>query len=120
MACGDLLIDGGEQRAGAAGEVADAQTADRFGVRPVDALQLGDGEPRQQRGGRGQRVKGGEILAVGDEALEDAPGQVVGVLDAARVDGLGGVAQAPKDAGRVSRIQVLQDIPWRWRRWASS
>ena len=111
VAGGDLLVDGGEQRAGAAGEVADAQATDGFSVRPVDAFQLGDGEPGQQRGGSGQRVEGGKVFAVGDEPLKDAPGQVVGVFDAGRADGLGGVTQAPQDAGRVGRVQVLEDLP---------
>ena len=66
VAVGELLIDGGQQRARAAGEVRHAQVADGGGVRPVNAVQLGDGELRQQRGGGGQRVEGGEILAVGD------------------------------------------------------
>ena len=58
----------------------------------------------------GERVEGGEVFAVGDEPLEDAAGQVVGVFDAGRVDGLGGVAQAPQNPGRVGGIQVLEDI----------
>ena len=81
---GDLVVDRGEQRAGAAGEVPDAQLADGVGVRPVDALHFGDSQPGQERGGRGQRVEGGQVLAVRDEALEDAPGQVVGVVHARR------------------------------------
>ena len=69
VAGGDLLVDGGEQRAGATGEISNAQTADSLGARPVDSFKLSYGEPGQQRGRRGERVEGGEIFAVGNKPL---------------------------------------------------
>ena len=89
VAGGYLFVHGGEQGAGAAGEVSDSQLADFLGARPVDPLQLGDGEPGKQCGGSWQGVEGGQEFAVGDESLENAAGQVVGVFDAGCVDALG-------------------------------
>ena len=74
-----------------------------LGFAQSTSFQLGDGEPRQQRGRRGQRVEGGEIFAVGDEPLEDAPGQVVGVFHACSADGLGSVLQSAAGCGRRQR-----------------
>ena len=48
----------------------------------------------------GQGVEGGEVLAVGDEALEDAAGEVVGVVHAGGVDLAGGVFQFVAESGR--------------------
>ena len=76
---GYLLVHRREQRAGPAGEVPDSQPADGLSIRPVHALQLGDGQPGQQCRRRGQGVEGGQVLAVGNKSLEDAAGQVVGV-----------------------------------------
>ena len=45
VAGGNLLVDSGEQGAGTAGEVSDSQPPDGLGIRPVNAIQLGDGEP---------------------------------------------------------------------------
>ena len=106
----DLLVGGGEQRAGAAGEIAHAQLADAFGVGPVEALQLGDREPGQQRRRGGPGVEGGQILAVGDQALEDASGEVVGVVAAGRVHLLGGVAQFVEQLPGRARRQPLEDV----------
>ena len=69
VAGGYLIVHGGEQRAGAAGEVPDSQPADGPGIRPVNALHLGDGQPGQQRRRRRQGVEGGQVLAVSDESL---------------------------------------------------
>ncbi len=77
---------------------------------PVHALHLGYGQPRQQRRRRRQGVEGGQVLAVRDETLEDAPGQVVGVVHARRVDRLGSVPQSPQNRGCVARVQLLQDV----------
>ena len=106
----NFIVDRGEQRAGAAGEVAYAQLSDGVGVRPVDALHLGDGQPCQERGGRGQRVEGGEVLAVRDELLEDAPGQVVRVVHARRAERLRGVPQPPQDGCRFARRKLPEDV----------
>ena len=94
VAGGYLLVDGGEQRAGAAGEVADAEAGDGGGVGPVEGYALtptlsrgergfwsisrggfetrpygvraylGYGEAGQEGGGGGKGVEGGEVLAV--------------------------------------------------------
>ena len=111
MAGGYLLVDRREQRAGAAGEVGYAQPAYGFGIGPVHALQLGDGQPGQQRRRRGQRVEGRQVLAVGDEPLEDAAGQVVGVVDAGGVYGLRGKPQPRQNPGGVTRRKLLQNVP---------
>ena len=86
----DLVVYGGQQGAGAAGEVADAQAADGACTAPVHPFQLGDGETGQQGGGGRQGVEGRQVLAVGDEALEEAPGEVVGVGDPGGGDVVGG------------------------------
>ena len=116
MASGDLFVDSREQGAGTAGEVSDPQSPDVLGARPVHAIQLGDGEPGQQRGGCGKGVEGGQVFAVGYEALEYAAGQVVGVFYTGCVDRLGGVPQSPQNSGGGGGVQVLQDIPGEWRR----
>ena len=79
VAGGHLLVDRRKECAGSTGEVADAETADGPGVGPVNPLQLGHGQPRQQGGGLGAGVEGGEVFAVCDEPLEDAPCEVVGL-----------------------------------------
>ena len=110
VADGDLVVHGGQQRAGAAREVAYAQIPDSIGVRPVHAVhpfgrlrtkpfgrlrtELGDREACQQRGGRGQRVEGGEVLAVSDESLEDAAGEVVGLVGSGGLDVFDGGAES--------------------------
>ena len=76
----------------------------------VDAVHLGDCQPGQQRRRCGQGVERGEVLSVGDEPLEDAAGQVMGVVDAGRVDRLGGVPQPAQDDGRVARWELLEDV----------
>ena len=58
----------------------------------------------------GRGVEGGQVLPVRDETLEDAPGQVVGVVHPRRVDRLGGVPQSPQNRGRIPRGQVPQDV----------
>ena len=110
VAGGDLFVDGGEQGAGAAGEVSDSQLADGLGIRPVDPFQLGDREPGQQRGGGRQGVEGGQVFAVGDEPLEDAAGEVVGIFDAGCVDALGCIPQSPQYSGRVGGVQMPKNI----------
>ena len=67
--------------------------------------QVGDGEPGQQRGGGREGVKGGQVFAVGDEPLEDAAGEVVGVFDAGCIDGLGGVPQPVQYSGGVGGVE---------------
>ena len=79
-------------------------------VGPVNAVHLGDRETRQQRGGGGQRVEGGEVLAVGYESLEDAPGEVVGVGDAGGVNSLGGAPERPQDTGGVAGGELFQNV----------
>ena len=110
VAGGDLLVDGGEEGAGAAGEVGDAEVADGVGVGPVHGVHFGDGEACEEGGGGGKGVEGGEVFAVGDKALEDAAGEVVGVVDACGVDLLGGIAEALEDDGGVLRVQLLEDV----------
>ena len=73
VAGGHLLVDRRKECAGSTGEVADAETADGPGVGPVNPFQLGHGQPRQQGGGLGAGVEGGEVFAVCDEPLEDTP-----------------------------------------------
>ena len=57
-----------------------------------------------------QGVEGGEVLAVGNEALEDAAGQVVGLVYAGGADRLGGLAQAAQDGGCVTGRQLRQQV----------
>ena len=80
-----------------------------FWVGPVDALQLGDRQTRQQRRRRGQRVEGRQVLAVGDQPLEYAASQVVGVVDAGGVDRLRGEPQPRQNRGGVTRRKLLQN-----------
>ena len=110
VAGGDLLVDGRQQGAGAAGEVADLQPADGLGVSPVHALHLGDGQAGQQGGGGGQGVEGGQVLAVGDQPLENAAGEVVSVVDAGAVDAGGGLAEAAQHTQGDVRWQLLQYV----------
>ena len=76
----DALIGSGKQSPRAAGEVADLHGCEGVRIAPIGVAGgagAGQGEPGEQcRGGRA-RVEGGEELAVGDQALEDDPGQVV-------------------------------------------
>ena len=104
VAGGQLLVHRGQQGAGAAGEVGHAQVADGFRAGPVHAAQLGNGQAGQQRGGRGQRVEGGEVLAVGYQPLEDAARKVVGVVHAGGVHRLGRLAQLRERPGRAVRV----------------
>ena len=106
----DLLVHRGQQGAGTAGEVADAQPADRRGVGPVHAVQLGDGQPCQQRRGFGAGVERGEILAVGNQPLKQAAGQVVRDDGAGRGDALRGFAQDVQDAGRGVRRKLFHEV----------
>ena len=108
---GDLLVHRREQRPGAAGEVPHAESAEAVGVRPIQVVQQRHREARQQRGRRRKRVEGGEVLPIGDEPLEDAPGEVVGVRDAERVDLGRGLAEPAQDPGAVAGQQVRQEIP---------
>ena len=83
----EARVGGGEQRARAAGEVADLERGEGVGVAPVGTAgraARGQREASQQRGGGGPRVVRREELAVGDQALEDDAGEVVGARDAAR------------------------------------
>ena len=59
----------------------------------------------------GRGVEGGQVLAVGDEPLEDAPGEVVGVGDAGGLHLLGGVSQHSQDLAGMAGVQLVQDIP---------
>ena len=82
----EARVGGGEQRAGAAGEVADLQPGQRVPVAPVRAARSavgGQREAGQQRGGSGPRVVGGEELAVGDQPLEHDAREVVRARHAA-------------------------------------
>ena len=82
----DALVGGGEEGAGAAGEVPDLQRRDAVLVAPFCAagrVVSGNGESGQQRGGGRSGVEGGEEFAVGDQALEDHAGQIVGLGHAA-------------------------------------
>ena len=101
-------------------EVADAQLAYGLWAGPVHALHLGDGEPGQERGRGGQGVEGGEVLAVRDEALEDAASQVMGVVHARRIHRLGGVPQPSPGCPPRHQMASAPGCPWRWRRWPSS
>ena len=77
---GDALVCGREQRAGAAGEVADLDCAERIGVAPAGAARSAIGghrEPGQQRRGGRTGVEGCKELPVGDQPLEHHAGQVV-------------------------------------------
>ena len=107
---GDLLVHRGQQGAGAAGEVADAQGAERVGIGPMYAVQLGRGQPRQQGRGFGARVERSEIFAVGDEPLKQPAGQVVRDDGAACSDALRGFAQDLQEAGRGVRRQLFHDV----------
>ena len=115
VAGGHLLVDGGEERTGTAGEIADAKAADGLGVGPVHfvtgSLQLGHGQTGQQSGGLGAGVEGSEVFAVGDEPLKDAPGQVMGVGDAGGLHLLGGVAQHGEDLAGVAGVELTEDVP---------
>ena len=65
----NLFVHRGQQGAGSASKIGDAELADGVGVAPVHAVHLAHG--KSGRGsGRGQGVEGGQVLAVGDEALE--------------------------------------------------
>ena len=77
---GQPLVHRRQQGTGTAGKVGDAQRAYRGRVRPIRAVQLGDGQPGQQRRRGRQRVERRQVLTVGNEALEDAAGQVVGLV----------------------------------------
>ena len=115
VAGSNLLVDGGEERAGAAGKVADAEAADGIGVSPVHlvtgSLQLGDGQPGEKGGRLGAGVEGGEVFAVCDKPLEDPPGQVVGVGDAGGLHLLGSVTQHGQDLAGVAGVELAEDVP---------
>ena len=70
MAGSNLFVHRGQQGAGSASKIGDAELADGVGVAPVHAFHLAHGKSGQQGSGRGQGVEGGQVLAVGDEALE--------------------------------------------------
>ncbi len=111
----------GEQRAGAAGEVADLQRGQRLGVAPVRASGRavgGQREPGQQRGGGGPRVVGREELAVCDQALEDDAGEIVRARDAARHQRPRGVPERGEHGLRRGRGQraVASGVEQRLRR----
>ena len=82
-----------QQGAGAAGQVADAQLFQRLGIAPVHALEAVRGQLRQQGGGGRQRVEGGQKFAVANQALEQAPVEVVRTGNAIRRQGVGSLGQ---------------------------
>ena len=77
--------------------------------RPM-AAELGHSQAGQQgRGGR-QGVEGGQVFAVGNQTLEDAPGQVMGVGGTGGGDAFGGVSQGVQEGGGGGRWQLGHDI----------
>ena len=98
MAQRDLLVHGGKQGAGTAGEVGDAQCTYGIRVAPVHAVHHGYGQPGQQSGGSRQSVERRQVFAVGNQALKDTPGQIMGNMRAGGVDAFGGQHQPPENA----------------------
>ena len=72
---------------------------------------LGDGQPGQQRRRRGQRVEGGQVLAVDDQPLEYPPRQVVGIVDTGGADLPCGELEGVQDPRRSLRWNVAKDVP---------
>ena len=107
---GNLLVRCGQQRAGAAGEIADPQPLNCVGVAPVHVVHLADGQPGQQKRRCGQGVKGSQIFAVGNQALEDAPSQVVGDAGAGIGNFQSGVAQDAQQHGSITGRDALHDV----------
>ena len=106
----DLVVDRREQRARPAGEIADPKRADRLCVGPVRNLQQRNRQPREQRSRGRARVEGRQILAVRDQALEDAAGEIVRVIDSCGVDLLRGAVQLGEDQRRFAGRQLLEDV----------
>ena len=107
----DFLVSRGEQRTGAAGEVTHPESADPPGIRPVHLVQQGNRQAGEQ-GGRGrERVEGRQVLPVGDQPLEDAAGQVVGVRHAQRFHLVRHLEQALQHPTRGAGRNMVQDVP---------
>ena len=109
MARGDHAVGGGEQDAGAAGEVGDAQRRHRLGVGPV-RVQPRHCEFGEQRRRRRQRVEGGEELAVGDQPPEHLAGEVLRAGHADPVQLVRDGAQALQHGRRHARPDRRQHV----------
>ena len=98
-------VSGGEERAGAAGEVPDFELP-RGGF----AFAVGEGERGEHSGGGRRRVEGGEELPVGDEALKDDAGEVVRAGHALVYQSRGGGGEQLEHVGRQPLRQLRHNL----------
>ena len=98
------VAGGGDQRAGAAGEVARPQSGQRAGVPPVGVEQP-DRQLRQQRGRLGPRVERRQELAVADQPLKGSSVQIVRPRDAVGVQ----LARHAGEPGQQARRRPVRD-----------
>ena len=110
MSGGNLLVHCREQGAGAAGEVADAEPANGIGFAPIYPVHFAHRQPGQQRRGRRQSVVSSQILAVGNQALEDTSGQIVAIVDSRPAYFADRVLQLPQNTVGVGRRQLIEYI----------
>ena len=86
VAVADVPVGGAQERARAAGEVGDAQPAQRVRAGPVVHGQPVHGQPGQQFGGDGQRVVRRRFLAVGQQFGEEFAREIDAVAEPRRRD----------------------------------
>ena len=88
-----------------------AQSISELGVWEPGVCSLATASRARRAADSGAGVEGGQVLAVGDEPLEDAPGEVVGVGDAGGLHLLGGVSQDSQDLAGVAGVELSEDVP---------